>query len=73
MKNYCLQWDSNPVPSSYEANALSILLLDLISIGDLKVDRVLSGFVIKIYHFVDVEKSFVEYYILLTLLQSANA
>ena len=30
-----LQWDSNPVPSDYEANALSVELLELINIGNL--------------------------------------
>ena len=69
MKNSCPQWDSNPVPSAYEANSLSIALLDLISIEHLKVERVLLECAIKIYlyHVVDVVKCFVVYYILLTL------
>ena len=41
MTNSCPQWDSNPEPSAYEANGLTIALLDLKSIEDLKVDRVL--------------------------------
>ena len=28
MKNSCPQWDSNPGPSAYEANALSVGLLE---------------------------------------------
>ena len=39
-KNSCQQWDTNPVPSAYEANALSNAQLDLISIEHLKVNRV---------------------------------
>ena len=42
MQNSCLQWDSNPVPPTYEANALTIALRDLISIELLKVYRLLS-------------------------------
>ena len=45
-KNYCPQWDSNPTPSAYEANALTIALLDLISIEHLKLDCVLPEFAI---------------------------
>ena len=41
MKNSLPKGDSNPVPSAYEANSLSVALLDLISIGNLKVDHVL--------------------------------
>ena len=41
MKNSCPQWDSNLVPSVYEANLLSIGLLDLISVEHLIVDRIL--------------------------------
>ena len=33
-------------PSAYEANLLSIALLDLISVEHLKVDRILSEFAI---------------------------
>ena len=33
-------------PSAYEANLLSIALLDLISVEHLKVDRILSAFAI---------------------------
>ena len=36
-------------PSAYEANLLSIALLDLISVEHLKVDRILSEFAIQIY------------------------
>ena len=32
MKNSCLQWDSNPGPSAYEAKSLNVELLDKISI-----------------------------------------
>ena len=49
MKNSCPLWDSNPVPSAYEANALTIALLRLISIEHLKVDYVLPESAIKIY------------------------
>ena len=37
MKNSCPQWDSNPGPSAYEANALSVELLELINSDHLKV------------------------------------
>ena len=37
MKNSCPQWDSNPGPSAYEANALSVELLELINIDHPKV------------------------------------
>ena len=37
MKNSCPQWDSNRGPSAYEANALSVELLELIYIEQLKV------------------------------------
>ena len=37
MKNYCPQWDSNPGPYAYEANALSVELLELINIDHIKV------------------------------------
>ena len=30
MKNSCPQWDSNPGPSAYEANALKVELLEMI-------------------------------------------
>ena len=33
----CPQWDLNPGPSAYEANALSVELLELINIDHLKV------------------------------------
>ena len=39
MKNSCPHWDSNPGPSAYEANALSIELLELINIDHLKVKK----------------------------------
>ena len=69
MIHACTQLHSNPVPFAYEANALSIVLLDLLSFEHLKVDRVLSEVAIKIYlyHVVGVVKCFVVYYILLTL------
>ena len=37
MKNSCPQWDLNPGPSAYEANALSVELLELINHDHLKV------------------------------------
>ena len=37
MKNSCPQWDLNPGYSAYEANALSVELLELISIDHLMV------------------------------------
>ena len=37
MKNSCPYWDSNPGPSTYEANALSVELLELLNIDHLKV------------------------------------
>ena len=37
MKNACPQWNSNSGPSAYEANALSVKLLELIHIDHLKV------------------------------------
>ena len=37
MKNSCPKWDSNPGASAYEANALSVELLELINIDHLKV------------------------------------
>ena len=40
MKNSCPQWDSNPGPSTYEANSLGVALLIEISIEHLNVDRV---------------------------------
>ena len=69
MSNSCPQWDSNWVPSAYDANALIIALLDLVFIENLNVDRVLPECAIKIdmNHVVDVVKCFVVYYILLTL------
>ena len=68
MKYSCPHYDSNPVPSAYEANALTIAQLDLISIEHLKVYRILPACAIEIYlyHVVCVVKCFV-YYILLTL------
>ena len=35
MKNSCPQWVSNPVPSAYEVNALTIAHIDLVSIEHL--------------------------------------
>ena len=35
MKISCPQWNSNPGPSAYEANALSVVLLELITIDHL--------------------------------------
>ena len=46
MRNHCPRWNSNPISSAYEVNALTVALLDLISIEYLKVDRVLSEFAI---------------------------
>ena len=58
IKNSCPQRDSNPVPFACESNALTIALLDLISIEHLNVYRVLPECAIKIYpnHLVDVVK-----------------
>ena len=36
MKTFCPQWDSNLIPYVYEANTLTIALLDPISIEHLK-------------------------------------
>ena len=33
MINSCPLWDSNPVPSAYEANSLGIAPIDQISVG----------------------------------------
>ena len=70
MKIFCTQWDSNWVPYTYEAKALSIALLDLIHvhIEHLKVDHILpvSALKIYLYHVEDVVKCFVMHYILLT-------
>ena len=37
MKNSFPQWDSNPGPSAYEANAVGVELLELINADHLKV------------------------------------
>ena len=37
MKNSCPHWNSNPGPSAYEANTLSVELLELINFDHLKV------------------------------------
>ena len=37
LKNSCRQWDSNPGPSAYEANTLSVELLELINIDHLQL------------------------------------
>ena len=54
---------SNPGPSANESNALSIALFDLITIGHLEIERVLSKFDIEIclYRLVDVAKLFIVY------------
>ena len=44
VENSCSQWDFNPVPSAYEANALAAVLLELMSIEHFKVDSVLPDF-----------------------------
>ena len=49
MKNFCPHWDSNPGHSAYEANSLTIVLLDEMSIEHLNVDRVLPESAFKIY------------------------
>ena len=46
MENSCQLWDLTPVSSAYEANALSIALLDLIFIKHLKVDHAVPEYVI---------------------------
>ena len=48
MKNSCPQWDSNPGPSAYEANALSVKLLELIDIDHLKVTAFYLSFLCKL-------------------------
>ena len=72
-KKFCPQWNLNPVPSANEANALTIALLDLLSIENAKVYRVLPEFAIKMYLYrvVNVVKCFVVYYIFYVL-QSAD-
>ena len=47
MKNASPQWDSNPGPSAYEANALSVELLELINIDHLKVTAFYLSFLCK--------------------------
>ena len=41
MKKSCPHWDSNPGLFAYEANALSVELLELISFKHIKLDSVL--------------------------------
>ena len=54
------QWDSNPGPSAYEANALSVELLELINADHLKVSAFyLSVLLTYLCHLVDVVKCFV--------------
>ena len=48
MKNACQKWDSNPGPSAYEANALSVELLELIYIAHLKVTAFYPSVLLKI-------------------------
>ena len=48
MKNSCPQWDSNQGPSAYEANALSVELLQPISIDHLKVTAFYMSFLCKL-------------------------
>ena len=64
MKNSSAECDSNPVPSAFEENLLSIVLLDQIYIEDSKVYRALPEFAIYIdlYHVVDVAKLFLVYF-----------
>ena len=47
IKNSCPQWDSNPGHSAYEANALSVDLLELIIIDHLKQS---AFYVNNLYH-----------------------
>ena len=76
MKNSCPQWDSNPGPSAYEANSLSLALLVEISIEHLNVDRVLPECAIKIYMYcvacVRCNKMFCHVLHFINSLQSAN-
>ena len=55
----CPQWDSNPGPSAYEDDLLSVVLLYEIYTKHLNVDRVLPACMLKstctMYHVVDVE------------------
>ena len=48
MKNSFLQLDSNPGPSTYEANALSVEPLELINIDHLKVTAFYLSFLCKV-------------------------
>ena len=51
MKNSCQQRDSNPGPSAYKANALSVELLELINTDHLKVSAFnLASHITYLYH-----------------------
>ena len=54
MKNSCPQWYSNPGPSAYEANALSVELLELINIDHLKVTSFYLSVLFVVYRVIDV-------------------
>ena len=61
MKNSCPHLGSNPGPSAYDANALSVELLELIYIVHLKVTAFLpeGAIQINLYHVLDLVKYFV--------------
>ena len=48
MKNACPQWDSNPPPSAYYANALNVEPLKLINIDHLKMTAFYLSFLCKL-------------------------
>ena len=47
-ENSCPQWESNLVPSAYEANALGVELSELINIDHLKVTAFYLSFLCKL-------------------------
>ena len=67
MKSSSQQWDSNPVPSAYEAEALPIAPWDLTS----TIRQTLKAFyitcAIDMYHVIDLENDFVLYNICIVL------
>ena len=48
MKLPCPQWDSDPGPSAYKANALSVALLELITLDHVKVVALYLSFLCKL-------------------------
>ena len=65
IKSSCPHWDSNPVYSPYEADALPIAPRDLIPTFGLKIKFIIRAFYL--YLALDVEVFVCVYYILLTL------